>query len=408
MSAYVPARVPDRRWDDTSLRFDVFVAGLMGAGALMSVIVGLVESISSTEGRARLARRAEPTAQMLAAGVVGGFDHVTESGTGLRSRRHHVAVAVVAAVLGAAIAARSSWLFATTDIGVVTWALTVSSGVLLLVAAAVFALAALRWPDVPPLVRRLDPGRPVNPRGIWASVPHAGRIAIAVLASLVVLGAVLVVFAPGLVGDVDHPLYYDVLHAGRQVHRWSPGWFNQFGYAPFLVGVPTVVFVITFLRCRAVAIAYPVMIATGGLIFLALNWTVHRARPPLSVRAGQFTSYPGGHSIQVTLVLLALPLVVWVLTRNRVLRVIGTIVPVAVWAAEIVDNFRVGAHWPVDQIAGLAIAACLLIVVYSVGIAALREDVTGAARQVGRPVDDPSPGTAPRPVPPTVVTLPRT
>lgn len=379
MSAYVPARVPDRRWDDTTQRFDVFVAGLMGAGALMSVIVGLAESISSTEGRARLARKAEPTARMLADGVTGGFDRVADAPAGLPTRRHHALVAAGTALVGAAVAARSTWLYATDDVGVITWALTVSSGILGLFAAVVFAVAALRWPRVPAIIRRSDPGRPANPHGIWATVPHSGRVAIAVMGGLVVAGAFLVVFAPGLVADVDHPLYYDVLHAGRQVHRFTPGWFNQFGYAPFLVGVPTVVFVITFLRCRAVAIAYPVMIAAGGFVFLALNWTVHRARPPLSVRAGQFTSYPGGHSIQVTLVLLALPLVVWVLTRNRLARVVGTIVPVGVWGAEIVDNFRVGAHWPIDQVAGLLIAACLLTVVYSVGIDAIRNDPRQAA-----------------------------
>lgn len=371
MSAYVPGRVSDRRWDDPSQRLGVFVAGLMGAGALMSVIVGLAESIGSARGRARLARRAEPTAHMLAAGVLDGFDRVATGPTGIRPRRHHVVVAAGVGVAGAAITARSAWLYATGDIGVVTWALTVSSGVLLLVAAGFFAVAAVRWPRVPAVIRRLDPARPENPRGILATIPHTARVAIAIMVALVVLGGVLVVFAPSWMAAVDQPLYDHVLHAGRHAHRFTPSWFNQFGYAPFLVGMPTVVFLITFVRCRAVAIAYPIMIAAGGLVFLGLNWTVHRARPPQSVRAGQFTSYPGGHSIQVTLVLLALPLVVWVLTTNRVVRVVGTVVPVGVWAAEFVDNVRIGAHWPTDQLAGALIAACGLIVVYSVGLDAL-------------------------------------
>src|SRR6185503_3302227 len=44
-AAYAPGRVPDRRWDDGSMPLNVFVAGLIGAGALMSAIVGLTESI---------------------------------------------------------------------------------------------------------------------------------------------------------------------------------------------------------------------------------------------------------------------------------------------------------------------------------------------------------------------------
>ena len=33
---------------------------------------------------------------------------------------------------------------------------------------------------------------------------------------------------------------------------------------------------------------------------------------------------------------------------------------------------RTGAHWPIDQTAGLLTAACLLTVLYSVGLVALR------------------------------------
>lgn len=377
-TAYAPAHVPDRHWDDTSMRFNVFVAGLMGAGALMSVIVGLTESISSTRGHAHLARRATPVAQMLSAGVVDGFDAVTREAVGLRPRRHYAWLSIVLALVGAAITARSSALYFDGNIGAVGWALTVTSGIALVVAAILTTVAAARWPRVPSIVRRFLPGYPPNPDSIWAAVPRSGRIAIAVMVGLVAFGAFMVVFALPLVLDIDHPLYFDVFHAGRNVNRYGPGWFNQFGYAPFLIVVPTVVFVITWVRCRAVAIAYPIMIATGGAIFLMLNWTVHRLRPPLSVRAGQYTSYPGGHSIQVTLVLLAIPLVIWVLTSNVVIRVLSTVGIVAVWAIEFIDNVRVGAHWPIDQLAGLLIALCLLIVVYSVGINALRERDSGS------------------------------
>ena len=37
-------------------------------------------------------------------------------------------------------------------------------------------------------------------------------------------------------------------------------------------------------------------------------------------------------------------------------------------------DVRTGGHWPVDQTAGLLVAASLLTVFYSVGIAALRRE----------------------------------
>jgi membrane-associated phospholipid phosphatase len=205
-------------------------------------------------------------------------------------------------------------------------------------------------------------------------VPHGARVAIVIMASLVAIGAVFVTFALSWVLEIDRPIYFDWLHARGSQNRWGLDWFNEFGRVRFLIIVPSIVFVLTFLRCRVVALAYPLLIAVGGGIFLTLNWTVHRLRPPFSAHAGQHTSYPGGHSIQVALVLLALPLVVWVLTSNIVLRVIGTIIPVGLWATTEIDTIRTGGHWPIDQTAGLLIAASLLTVVYSVGLDAIRHE----------------------------------
>jgi membrane-associated phospholipid phosphatase len=194
------------------------------------------------------------------------------------------------------------------------------------------------------------------------------------MAGLVFIGAVLVTFRSGWVLAVDEPIYFDWLEAGQAVDRWGPDWFDRFGTAPILIGMSVVVFVLAALRCRVVAIAYPLMIAVGGVLFLILNWTVHRLRPPLSYQAGEHTSYPGGHSLQATLVLLALPLVVWAVTRNRIARIVGTVVPIAIWAITEIDVIRTGGHWPIDQVAGLLIAACLLTILYSVGLHAIRHE----------------------------------
>ena len=373
VSAYAPARVPDPRWDDASVPLNVFVAGLIGAGALMSVIVGLTESKSSTEGREKLRRHATPTAQAMAEAVVTGFDAAAESATGLRPRRAYALAAAIMLVVGAALTARSTDLYFDGD-GVLGWAFTLTGGLTVLAVGLLASIAAIAWPHVPAVVRRSAPGYPRNPRSIWSLVPHRARIAIAVMSTIVAVGAVFVAFALSWVLKVDRPIYFDWLHAGRAVDRWGPDWFNQFGKVPLLIVIPVLVFLIMFRRSRVIALAYPLTIAVGGSIFLTLNWTVNRLRPPFSSHAGEHTSYPGGHSIQLALVLLSLPLVAWALTHNKLIRVTLTIIPVGVWAVTEIDTIRTGGHWPIDQTAGLLVGACLLTILYSVGVDAIRHE----------------------------------
>ena len=310
----------------------------------------------------------------MADGAVDGFDKVASSATGLRPRRDYAIAALLMLLIGIAISARSTDLYLGDKVGPLGWALTITGGLTLLAAGILAGTAALAWPQVPSIVRRLAPGRPPTANSVFGGVPHGARIAIVIMATVVVIGALFVTFALSWVLEIDRPIYFDVLNAGGAQDRWGPDWFNEFGRVRFLIIVPTIVFAITFLRCRVVAIAYPLLVVLGGTIFLTLNWTVHRLRPPRSAHAGEYNSYPGGHSIQVALVLLALPLVVWVLTSNVFLRVIGTIIPVGLWATTEIDTIRTGGHWPIDQTAGLLIAACLLTVVYSVGLNAIRHE----------------------------------
>jgi membrane-associated phospholipid phosphatase len=371
-AAYAPARLLDERWDDRRLPTNVFVAGLMGASALLSVVIGLTESISSTQGRDRLRRRAAPLALESADGVVYGYDDVAATAIGLRPRREYSAAAVVILLLGAAFIARSTDVYLTEHGSLVAWALTVTSGVTLFIIGVALAAATREWPAMPSLVRRLAPRYPPSHTSVWSSVSKPARVAVAIMVSLVAVGALFVTFGESLVLELDHRIYFDWLHAGRQVRWIGPGVFLELGHAIPITIIAIVVSLVVFARDRTLAFAYPALIAAGGTIFLTLNRLVHRARPPLSAHVGQHTSYPGGHSIQVAIVLLPLPLIVWSLTRNRVLRFVGIVVPVAVWALTEVNVVRTGGHWPVDQTAGLLIAASLLTVFYSVGIRAIR------------------------------------
>jgi phosphohistidine swiveling domain-containing protein len=373
-AAYAPARVADAKWDDSRLPTNVFVAGLMGASALLSIVIGLTESISSTRGRDRLRRRATPIARTSAEGVVDGYDTVAASAVGLRARRDYVLAAIILVLLGLALGARATDVYLTEDGSSLTWALTIASAVTLLLGGVVLAVSLPEWPSLPSVVRRIAPGYPVDGQSLWSSISHPARVAIGVMVSLVALGALFVAFAEPLVLEIDRRVYFDVLHAGRQVDWIGPDVFIELGHVIPITVIAVVVSLIVWMRSRALALAYPLLIATAGAIFLGLNWLVHRSRPPLSAHFGQHTSYPGGHSIQVAIVLLSLPLVVWALTRNRVLRVLGIVVPVGIWALTETNVVRTGGHWPVDQTAGLLIAASLLTVFYSYGIAALRRE----------------------------------
>ena len=362
---FVARRLPSKRWDDLGTPMNVFVAGLMGAGALMSVLVGLTESISSARGKERLYRKAHPVAAMMAEGAVGGHESVTASATGLRPRHHYVLGSIVLGLIAAFLVVSSSDAYFSENGSVGGWGLSLSGAVTVAAMSGVAGVAALRWPRVPAVVRRIAPGHPARATSTWASVPRSGRVAIATLLSLVALGALLVIFAESWLLEIDERIYFDWLEAGQDVDRIGPEWLNTLGQPIPSITIALVVSLMT-LRCRVVATAFPLAIVAGGLANLTLSWLTHRERPPFSAHAGEFTSYPGGHSIQLPLLLLILPLAVYLVSGSKLARNITGAIALSVWAVAWIDTVRTGGHWPSDQVAGLFIALSLLIVVYSV------------------------------------------
>jgi len=362
---FVARRLPSKRWDDLGMPMNVFVAGLMGAGALMSVLVGLTESISSSRGKERLFRKAHPVAAMMAEGAVNGYDAVTASATGLRPRRQYLLGSIVLGIVAAFLVISSSDAYFSENGSVGGWGLSLSGAVTVAAMSAVAGIAALRWPNVPAIVRRIAPAHPARATSTWASVPRVGRAAIATLLSFVAIGALLVIFAESWVLEIDERIYFDWLEAGQDVDRIGPEWFNTIGQPIPSITIALLVSLMT-LRCRVVAMAFPLAIVAGGLANLTLSWLTHRERPPFSAHAGEFTSYPGGHSIQLPLLLLILPLAIYLVSGSKLARNVTAILAVSVWAVAWTDTVRTGGHWPIDQVAGLFIALSLLIVVYSV------------------------------------------
>ena len=121
----------------------------------MSAIVGLTESISSTQGRERLRRRAAPVALTLADGAVDGFDTVARSATGLRPRSDYAIAGVLLLLFGAAITARATDLYLTDDVGARAGR-SRSPAASRCSRSGCSPVPPLVWPRVPTVVRRIS------------------------------------------------------------------------------------------------------------------------------------------------------------------------------------------------------------------------------------------------------------
>jgi pyruvate,water dikinase len=369
LGTLVPTRRPAARIDEPTVpSLNVFVAGLVGAGAVLSAVVPLTDAISSARGRARLARRAAPVAAMLADGVQGGFDAVADSPTGLRPRRWYGTVAAVLAVLAAAVGTRATLAAAgigpRTDDSLLVWALIMVSVADVAGAAVVLGLAARRWPSVPLVVRRTLPVRPrAGPPASEVLGRARTRLVAALLGAVAVLG-VATVAARATLDRLDRALY-DAIGAGAHADRWGPEWENYLGRRSVVLVVALAIAVVTW-RCRCFALVFPLAIVTGGVATRILSWLTSRPRPARAAHVGAFTSFPGGHVVQVTLLFGLVPLAVWIVTRRRVMVRVARVVCGLALVLQLSDTVRTGGHWPSDQLAGFLLAASLVIAVHAV------------------------------------------
>ncbi|MFP5487499.1 MAG: phosphatase PAP2 family protein, partial [Acidimicrobiia bacterium] len=169
--------------------------------------------------------------------------------------------------------------------------------------------------------------------------------------------------APWVVRSVDVPLY-DAIGA-PDPDPWAPAWFGMYFGRP-QVAVPAALLVALFtVRCRVLAVAYPLTIVFGGLLNLGLGALVDKARPPLGAHADQTDSFPSGHAIEVTLLLGLLPLAVAVLLRSPWAGRVAQVIASGTLAMMLVDGVREGSHWPSDHLAGFAIAMTAVVAVHA-------------------------------------------
>ena len=359
------APVPEPPRDEP--RLGVFVTGLVGASALFGVVVSITQAVSSTRGIGRTRDVAAIPAVVVAEVVRHGTSAARHATGGLATRRRYGQIAVASIVLAVLLGTLSTAEYvASRTTTRIVWLLVGLSGVLAAGAAAnVARIARQHWPDVPPVVRRLTPGprHHATSRQVWYAMPSFHRRWMMVLAATAVVLLGLNLVAPAVLSAVDEPIY-DAIGA-PDPDPWGPTWFGMYFGRPQVV-IPAALLVALFtMRCRLLALAYPLTIAFGGILNLGLGVLVDKHRPPLGAHADQTDSFPSGHAIEVTLLLGLAPLAVAVLLRSPRVGTLARWVASGVLGVMLIDGLREGSHWPTDHLGGFAIAMCAVVCVHA-------------------------------------------
>lgn len=362
-----PLREPTETPNIDISGFNVFVTGLIGAGALFSTAIALTESMSSRRGRNRLFRRAAPIASTLSLGTSRGFADGEAKTLGIRPRWHYFigAVALAAAAIALAIISTTAYLAGDSgaESNLVYWAVSLSGAATLGMLSIYLANATATWPHVLPTVRQLLPARP-KVEGSWASaVPTGSKIALAFMIGIVIVLAVTATFAESVLLDFDESFYLDRdLREDRD--RFGPDWLVWLARPQIIIPLAILIGLGT-IRCRVVALAFPLAVVAAGATNVFLGWTVRRERPPFSTHVGEVNSFPGGHFMQMTLLFGVIPLVAYIVTRRRWVQAVAAVLSAGALALILTDTFITGGHWPTDQLAGFLIGASLVVVIWS-------------------------------------------
>jgi undecaprenyl-diphosphatase len=220
----------------------------------------------------------------------------------------------------------------------------------------------VEWPDVLPTVRRLAPSRPAHER-VWIRAIGNTRLAVisVMLGIIAALGVLAAVVESVLLG-VDERIYENI-EAGKDVDRYGPEFLNLLG-RPIVIIPLALAIGLAMIRCRVMALVFPLAVVAAGLSNVLLGYLVRRERPPLSDHFGEVTSFPGGHFMQMTLLFGVLPIAAHVVTGRKSVAVTVGVLSVPLLALVLTDTFRTGGHWPSDQLGGFLIGASLVIAIW--------------------------------------------
>lgn len=191
------------------------------------------------------------------------------------------------------------------------------------------------------------------------SVRFHGRRLLIWLVAIAALTGLVAALNPGWLLELDQPLSDRALRAPGSDDFWVK--VSYLGMPD--LGIALAVLSVVFLRkrCRRIAYVYPAVVVVGIFVDNALKIIVDRPRPEGILIDTALGSFPSGHAIQVVAIVGFLPLVVRVLTRNRVIFWASWLGFMIIVAAVGLSRVRLGAHWPSDIAASYLIGSALVI-----------------------------------------------
>ena len=348
-------------------RLNIFVPAIMSVG-MAFWLVAVLRDVFRWRRDEALQRRAINAGRSTARMVRGDSTQPEPDHLGFRHRPAYLVASIALFALAGYVFLGTLFNYARDDgffegLGGLLAATTViSAGLLLLGAASLLIFAA--WPEPPRWARSVQAWTPLSRLPVDL-MGRGGEPGWALSAAAMLLPTACVVV--GLVVATD----------------WSPvGRFDEFvtesfevtgelDYLNFLDPLGTTAIAIALaatigiatLRCRPLALAYPIAVVVGLAITQITRSLVERPRPSSGDLAELSDSFPSGHVVQATLIAGLVPLALGALTGSR--RVI--------WPARVVLGIGVIAgaiqrvdedlHWPTDVIAGALIGLSLVVAV---------------------------------------------
>jgi undecaprenyl-diphosphatase len=139
------------------------------------------------------------------------------------------------------------------------------------------------------------------------------------------------------------------------------------GSTVMVLTMGTVLTLVTWRRCRAVALAVAFATVSRPLLEFLLKATVGRDRPDLDrLVNGTGPSFPSGHVMAAVALWGLLPVIVALYTRRRALWWASVAVSAALIAGIAASRVYLGVHWFSDVTGGLVVGAFFLLAVEAV------------------------------------------
>ncbi|HEX5096388.1 MAG TPA: phosphatase PAP2 family protein [Acidimicrobiia bacterium] len=142
---------------------------------------------------------------------------------------------------------------------------------------------------------------------------------------------------------------------------------SRLGSTVVVLGLSAVLVLVTWSRCRAVALAIAVAALTRPLIEFVLKDAVDRPRPSLSrLVVGTGPSFPSGHVMAAVALYGLLPLVVGLFTRNRVVWWASAAVSGVLIVTIAASRVYLGVHWFSDVVGSMLLGSFFLLAVEAI------------------------------------------